>query len=103
LPAGYTYLWEFHVAGERREEFEDRYGPGGDWVRLFRRSPGYIETLLLRDPATAGRYVTIDRWESEAAYRAFRAQFAAEYHELDERCRQLTTRETSLGYYDEVV
>ena len=29
--ARYTYLWEFHVAGERREEFENQYGPGGAW------------------------------------------------------------------------
>jgi heme-degrading monooxygenase HmoA len=103
LLAGYTYLWEFHVAGERRAEFEIQYGPGGAWVSLFRQSPGYLETLLLRDPANDGRYVTIDRWESEAAYQAFRARFAAEYRELDERCQHLTTKELSLGHYAEVV
>jgi heme-degrading monooxygenase HmoA len=103
LLAGYTYLWEFHVTGERREEFENDYGPGGAWARLFRQSPGYIETLLLRDTANAGRYVTIDRWQSEAAYQAFRSRFAAEYRELDERCQHLTTKEISLGQYAEIV
>ena len=97
--ARYTYLWEFHVAGERREEFENQYGPGGAWVKLFRQSTGYIETLLLRDHANDGRYVTVDRWESEAAYRDFRSRFAAEYSELDERCQHLTNKEMSLGHY----
>ena len=103
LLARYTYIWEFHVAGERRAEFEQQYGPGGAWAQLFRQSPGYIETLLLSDPANAGRYVTIDRWESEAAYQAFRSHFAAEYGELDERCQRLTTQEIALGHYDEIV
>jgi heme-degrading monooxygenase HmoA len=101
LLARYTYLWEFHVDRERREEFERHYGPNGCWAALFRRSPGYVETLLLRDPANPRRYITIDRWESEAAYRSFRARFAAEYTELDERCQCLTTQELSLGHYDE--
>ena len=101
MVARYTYIWEFHVDGSQREEFEKHYGPNGTWVELFRRSPGFIETLLLRDPACPLRYVTIDRWESEAAYRTFRARFADRYAELDERCRRLTTKEASLGHYDE--
>jgi heme-degrading monooxygenase HmoA len=103
LVARYTYLWEFHVDPERREEFEKHYGPNGSWVALFRRSPGYIETLLLRDPTNPRRYLTIDRWESEAAYRSFRSRLAAEYRELDERCQHLTTKETPLGQYEEAI
>jgi hypothetical protein len=30
-----------------------------------------------------GRYRTIDRWDSQAAYDRFRADFAREYAELD--------------------
>jgi len=103
VAARYTYLWEFHVDSERCEEFETVYGPNGLWVALFRRARGYLETRLLRDPANARRYVTIDRWENEAAYRSFRARFAAEYGELDQRCRNLTTQEMSLGHFDEIV
>ena len=101
MAARYTYLWEFHVDGDRREDFERHYGPNGAWVALFRQSAGYIETLLLRDAANPLRYLTVDRWESEAAYRAFRARYAAEYAELDRRCAPLTTREISLGHYEE--
>lgn len=78
MNAGYAYLWEFHVRAESRDEFERHYGPEGSWAALFRRAPGYLGTHLLRDRATDGRYLTIDRWQSEAAYRAFHAQFSRE-------------------------
>jgi len=101
MAARYAYLWEFLVAADRREEFEMHYGPRGTWVALFRQSPGHVETILLQDPANALRYLTIDRWESEAAYRAFRARFSGQYADLDARCAHLTTKETSLGHYEE--
>ena len=97
----YAYVWEFLVVPEHRDAFETHYGPTGPWVTLFRDSPGYIETLLLRDQSDALRYLTIDRWESEAAYRLFQARFAEQYAELDRECEHLTTSETSLGHYDE--
>jgi heme-degrading monooxygenase HmoA len=97
----YTYLWEFLIERTRREEFERHYGPNGTWVTLFRRSAGYRGTLLLRDRLDPLRFVTVDRWESEAAYRAFRAEHAAEYADLDARCEHLTLRETSLGEFEE--
>jgi hypothetical protein len=77
------------------------YGPAGPWVALFGRSPQYLETLLLRDKATPMRYVTIDRWRDEPAYRECRAMFAHEYHALDASCEDLAQRETSLGSYSE--
>lgn len=103
MAARYAYIWEFLVAADRREEFEAHYGPGGTWVAMFRQCPGYIETLLLRDPANLLRYLTIDRWESEAAYRVFRERFSDQYAGLDARCEHLTTKETWLGHYDEAI
>ena len=51
----------------REAEFEERYGPDGDWVRLFRRGEGYGETVLLRDLAAPGRYVVTDTWRDGGA------------------------------------
>jgi heme-degrading monooxygenase HmoA len=99
----YTYIWEFLVELEWIGEFEQHYGPRGAWMALFRQSPGYIETLLLRDPANPLRFITIDRWGSLEAYQSFRSRFAREYAELDERCQHLTTKETSRGEYDEAM
>lgn len=100
--AQYCYLWEFHVHLEQREEFEHRYGPDGAWVALFRQAPGYIETLLLRDRSQSLRYVTLDRWESLEAYRAFRSRFSGQYEDLDRSCEGLTTHEALLGEFSDV-
>ena len=99
----YTYLWEFHVRAELTEEFEHHYGPNGSWALLFRQSPGYIETLLLKDRMTPGRYVTMDRWQSEAAHHTFRSIFAKQYSQLDNLCERLTISESSLGEFCEFV
>ena len=95
-------LWEFRVKADRQAEFERHYGPEGTWVTLFRRAPGYIETRLLQDRVEKLRYITIDRWQSSDAYRAFRARYSREYEELDRLCAGLTTHEASLGELDEV-
>ena len=93
----HAYVWEFVVPAEARERFERDYGPQGPWARLFRRAEGYIETILLRDRGTPGRYLTVDRWESRDAYRRFRERFTQEYDEIDRQCEALTERETPLG------
>jgi heme-degrading monooxygenase HmoA len=100
--ARYTYLWEFLVDPEHAAEFAHQYGPAGAWVDLFRRAPGYLETLLLRDRADPQRFVTIDRWASAQAHAAFRASFAREYAALDARCAHLTLRESPLGDFEEL-
>lgn len=102
MSSGYSYLWEFQVAPEHQAEFERHYGPSGSWAQLFRRAPGYIETLLLKDHASAERYLTLDRWRDSAAWLAFQSEFADAYAELDRQCEPLTIRETSLGSFDSV-
>ena len=77
--------------------FETAYGPEGDWVKLFRKAPGYGGTELLMDVDTTGRYLTIDRWRSREDFWKFREAFRAEYLSLDERFAALTKRETLNG------
>ena len=96
---GFTALWEFTVQPARQAEFESHYGPDGTWARLFRCAPGYLGSELLRDATSPLRYVTIDRWESEAAWQKFRREFGAEYERLDREFEGLTTREAPLGKY----
>jgi heme-degrading monooxygenase HmoA len=93
-------LWAFSVEPARRAEFEAHYGADGSWAQLFRRAARYIGTELLRDRTDATRYLTIDRWQSAEAWRAFRTRFAAEYECLDRECEALTTRESPLGEYE---
>ncbi len=101
MAAGYACLWEFIVKADRLDEFEREYGPEGAWVALFRQARGYVESVLLRDAVNPRRFLTIDRWQSAQAYRAFRSAFSRPYAELDRRCEHLTVTETSLGEFDE--
>ena len=97
--SGYATLWTFSVQPDRKAEFEFHYGPEGTWVRLFRRAPGYLGSVLLQDRADAHRYVTIDRWESREAWQAFRQHFASEYERLDREFEGMTTAEAPLGEF----
>lgn len=98
--AGYMYAWEFRVAEEQRLRFLEAYGPEGDWVALFRSAPGWIRTELHRDRRDPLRFVTLDYWESEAAWRRFREERAGEFEALDARCERLTLEERELGRFD---
>ncbi|HVT79403.1 MAG TPA: antibiotic biosynthesis monooxygenase, partial [Phycisphaerae bacterium] len=60
---------------------------------------GYLGTELLRDAYVPGLYLTIDRWASEDAFRAFRKDQDAAYEQLDRACDALTQRETRIGAY----
>ena len=67
---------------------------------MVRSAEGYGGTVLLRDPAERGRYVTIDHWENARAYERFRSAREREYAELDAACASLTVGERSLGRFD---
>jgi hypothetical protein len=45
----FVILWEFEVKPGCEQSFESAYGPEGAWTQLFRRDPGYLKTLLLKD------------------------------------------------------
>ena len=74
-------------------EFERVYGPAGDWVALFMLGSGYLGMELRRTDDDPAEYLTIDRWESEDAWQAFRRDNAAAYEALDRRCEPLTVAE----------
>ena len=95
----FVVVWQFEIAEEKIAAFEAAYGPEGDWAKLFRTSPHYLGTELLRDAFVQGSYLTIDRWENEEAFRAFRKDHDAEYETLDRSCDALTSRETRIGAY----
>jgi heme-degrading monooxygenase HmoA len=95
----FIVVWQFEIADESVAAFEAAYGPEGSWARLFRSSPEYHGTELLRDVYIPGNYLTIDRWASESAFRAFRKEQDAAYESLDRSCDALTRRETRIGAF----
>src|SRR6267378_2993635 len=95
-------LWEFHVKPECIVTFEEIYGPDGDWAQLFRQSPGYRGTELIRDLNRRGRYLTLDRWTSREALQRFKQEHQAAYSDLDKMCENLTEKEVLLGEFEQV-
>ncbi|MGD0734928.1 MAG: antibiotic biosynthesis monooxygenase [Terracidiphilus sp.] len=95
----FVVVWQFEIAEEKIAAFEAAYGSEGAWAQLFRSSPDYQGTELLRDAYIPGSYLTIDRWASEEAFRAFRKDHDADYESLDRSCDSLTSRETRIGAY----
>ncbi len=95
----FIVVWQFEIAEEKIAAFEAAYGPDGSWAQLFRTSPKYLGTELLRDAYVPGAYLTIDRWSSEEDFRAFRKEHDQEYETIDRSCDDLTARETRIGAY----
>ena len=95
----FVVVWQFEVAEEKVAAFEAAYGRDGSWARLFRSSPHYHGTELLRDAYIPGSYLTIDRWASEEEFRAFRKERDKDYEALDRACDALTAKETRIGAY----
>jgi heme-degrading monooxygenase HmoA len=95
----FVILWQFDIAEDKIPGFEAAYGAAGSWAALFARSTEYLGTELLKDAYVPGRYVTVDRWRSEDAFRAFRAQHDPDYEALDRACDSLTSSETRIGAF----
>lgn len=95
----FVVVWQFEIAEDKIVGFEASYGPEGTWAKLFRTSPNYLGTELLRDAYVPGNYLTIDRWTNEDAFRAFRKEHDSEYETLDRACDALTSCENRVGAY----
>lgn len=95
---GFLIIWQFQVREGMEKLFERIYGPGGDWVRLFAQNDAYIRTELVHESNSAS-YLTLDFWESQEAYAAFRKQRRAEYKTLDLKCEGMTENEREIGRF----
>jgi len=82
-----------------KKRFEEAYGPGGGWARLFRSDSNYRETRLLRDPYRPAIYLTLDFWNSREAYEQFMAIHKGIYKMLDAGGEELTSKERRIGWY----
>ena len=93
-------VWEYMARPDRLDEFEALYRPDGPWVDLFKKSPGFVSTTLMRDVRDPHRFVIADRWMSEASYEAFKDDFASEYRALTDRGERLHRAEHLIGRFD---
>ncbi len=98
----FVALWEYEVKPGCEKRFEEAYGPDGDWARLFQNDSRYREMRLVRDAFHPGVYLTMDFWESRAAYGKFMAEHRREYEALDARGEQMTAKERRIGWFEMV-
>jgi len=95
-------VWRFRARAGKEREFESLYGPGGLWAGLFRESPHYHGTVLLRSHAGDRWYVLVDTWRSRADFEAFKVAHAAAYEGMDREGEGLTEAEEHQGWFDEL-
>jgi heme-degrading monooxygenase HmoA len=91
----FVVVWTFDVVPGREHAFCEAYGPRGRWFELFGRWPGFVEIELIE--LHPGRYLTLDRWVDEAAYRRFMDEAASDYQELDGDLAGLCSEEVLVG------
>jgi heme-degrading monooxygenase HmoA len=98
----FVALWEYEVKPGCEKRFEKAYGPDGDWAKLFQSDSHYREMRLVRDAFHSGVYLTMDFWESRAAYEKFMAEHRREYEALDARGEKMTAKERRIGLFEVV-
>ena len=91
-------VFEYEVDPAGAEAFEAVYGSDGEWARYFAGAKGYRGTEMLR--SAGGRYLVIDRWDSEADYDAFLDAHAGEYGSRNQDATRLWLRERILGRFE---
>jgi heme-degrading monooxygenase HmoA len=89
-------VWEYDVPAPVRSEFERVYGSDGDWAQLFASSDGFHGTELFRSVRDPGRYVTIDRFIDDDAWKAFMSQHGEAYRLLGDATEGLTSAQREL-------
>ncbi|NZA28196.1 antibiotic biosynthesis monooxygenase [Luteimonas sp. SJ-92] len=94
----FVIIWQYQVRPGAEDAFRALHGPQGGWATLFREYAGYLGTELLVDTGT-GPWVTIDRWDSEAAYAACLEASREAYARIDAEGDALTEHERCLGRY----
>jgi heme-degrading monooxygenase HmoA len=97
MAKGYVIAWEFQVKQDGEEKFRAAYGPEGEWAGLFGKAEGFLHTQLARSEFDAHKFITVDVWQSRAAYDAFRKKYALEYDALDTILQELTLHEQKVG------
>jgi heme-degrading monooxygenase HmoA len=83
-------------------EFEQVYGPEGEWAQFFGTGRGYVGTELLRDLEIPGRYLLVDRWETREAYNAFVEEHRDEYMRRVDESKFRYEHELRIGTFESV-
>jgi heme-degrading monooxygenase HmoA len=93
-------IWKFRPPAGREKVFAEAYGGDGAWAELFSRAQGYRGTEMLRPSEADSWWLTIDRWDSEADFNAFRNALGEDYRKLDAELEGVAGEEEFVGAFE---
>ena len=93
-------VWLFQPAPGRERDFAAAYSGQGVWAQLFAKSEAFSGIRLLAADETGGPWLTLDEWNSRAAFDRFTDAHGEAYRELDEELAGLTADEEFIGAFD---
>lgn len=94
-------IWRFQPAPGREREFAAAYSADGIWAKLFEQAEGFVSTALLAPEEAGGPWLTVDRWQSRAAFDCFQQDHGEAYRALDVELEPLTVDELFIGTFEE--
>ena len=94
-------VWKFLPPEDREAAFATAYSASGPWAELFRQSPGYRGTSLLKPTEKAGWWMTVDRWETLSDFEAFNREHGEKYRALDLELEGVAGVEEFVGAFEE--
>jgi heme-degrading monooxygenase HmoA len=68
---------------------------------LFEQADGFVSTTLLAPDEAGGPWLTLDRWQSRAAFDHFQQAQGDAYRALDATLSDLTADERFIGAFEE--
>ena len=94
-------VWRFEPVPGREAEFAAAYSGEGPWAKLFEQAGGFVSTTLLAPDEPGGAWLTLDRWQSRAAFETFQETRGDAYRALDAALADLTVTERFIGAFEE--
>jgi heme-degrading monooxygenase HmoA len=94
-------IWRFQPAPGRERDFAAAYSGDGIWARLFEQAQDFVSTSLLAPEEPGGPWLTVDRWQSRAAFDRFQQDHGEAYRALDVELEPLTVEELFIGTFEE--
>ena len=93
-------IWQYDVFEKENINFIKAYKSDGDWVHLFKKADGFIETELIHDIEHPTKFITIDKWRTKESYYQFKAMFKSDYLKMDKQFEDFSKSEIHIGYFD---
>ena len=94
-------VWRFEPVSGREAEFAAAYAGDGPWAQLFEQADDFVSTTLLAPDEPGGPWLTLDRWQSRAAFERFQETRGEAYRNLDAALSELTAGEQFVGAFEE--